>query len=712
MDGPLAKAEFLRSAGKLDEALDVLREESREIKRVEGEPSPRLFPVNDLAAEILIDKGSLEPAAALLEKTIAARRKLLDAGRTEQAAPLGNEFLSRARLETAARRLPAAAAAAGEALRMFDAGKEPSETGIARAREALLAAIRAIDTLLGPTAEVTRASRDGAASAFVSLGMLAEAVDQKQRILEGLLAGDDEAAAAIRGAGEHLARLMMIAGRADEAIPIVDRAAKKVPLESKSEVMALRRVVGALQVAADQNARASETFAAVLENASTGPKPPAVIAAGDRLAALLVDVRRGRVDTLPEWFKVTADSLARPLPADIPLALPGLIVAAEVQQNLGNAPAAAALMTQGLALAGSTTPVDAGRLADVAGRAAATQIAAGQVAVARKTIDRVLPESRKSLGKGDPRVAFLAIMLADALDREGETAKAIELAGVSLDRGLPRPDTAWEELVTGIYDRLAAAAAGRTGSDLRERYVAARASQFGANHPHVGAACRMFGTARLTAGDWPAAAAWCGRAAEIERAGKGEDQPGYAASLTLQAHALRASGEAEKAVDTATRALTTWERVASPDHPGTLAAAEVLAAAKLQAGVTDGVVELFERLSKADSIRDAGRRASHLVRLADLIAGRDAARARSLLGEAMDLPCWKPGPGLDAAARRRLAFTAALAAHAFASVQDPEAAKESLQRARALALEADDPRPLLERIEQLADRGDTPPADR
>lgn len=493
---------------------------------------------------------------------------------------------------------------------------------------------------------------------------------------------------------------------------MVERAAKKVPSGASADIVSLRRLVGELQLAADQNARASETFATVLKDGKSAGKTAAVADACDRLRGLLADVRRGRVTGLPEWFKTAADALARPLPADTPLAIPGLVVAAEVQQSLANQAAAATLLVQAVALAGSMSPADVAVLADVTGRAAAAQIAAGKAADARKVVEGRLPALEKSLGGGDPRVASLKIVHADTLLRAGETAKAIDLAGKALDRGLPRPDSGWEERVTAIYDHLAAAAAGRSGDDLRERFVAARASQFGADHPHVAAACRMFASARLTAGDWPAAVGFCTRAVEIERSRQGEDRAGEAASLVLLAHAQRAAGQSDLALDTASQGAAAWERIAAANHPGAITAAEVLLAAKLQAGVKDGVVELLERLSAADASGDSGRRSAHLVRLADVTARRDAARARKLLEQALELPCWKPGPELGESARRRLAFTAALAAHAYSVLDDPDAAKESLQRARALALEADDPRPLLERIDHLADRGDTPAAER
>jgi len=263
-------------------------------------------------------------------------------------------------------------------------------------------------------------------------------------------------------------------------------------------------------------------------------------------------------------------------------------------------------------------------------------------------------------------------------------------------------------MATAAYDRLAAAAPPPADGqrDLRERYLSARADQFGDRHPHLAAASGLFGAARLAAGDWGKAVDFFSRSLDVARASLGGEHPDVAAGLVLLAHAQRAAGDSERAVKTAEQGLAAWERIAGPDHPGTLSAAEVLVAARMQARQPEGVAELLERLSAADSIDDPARRAAHLVRLAELTAGRDKPRAKTLLQEAMQLPCWQAEAGVDQAGRRRLAFTAALAAHAFTTVGDTAAATDALRRARGLALQAENPKPLLDRVELLATRGD------
>ncbi len=59
----IATATSLKAEGNLDEALKVLREEARNIKTSEGEYSADLIPINELAGEILTQKGDAESLA-------------------------------------------------------------------------------------------------------------------------------------------------------------------------------------------------------------------------------------------------------------------------------------------------------------------------------------------------------------------------------------------------------------------------------------------------------------------------------------------------------------------------------------------------------------------------------------------------------------------------------------------------------------------------
>ncbi|MFM8413665.1 MAG: tetratricopeptide repeat protein [Planctomycetota bacterium] len=703
----LEQAATLRAAGQFDEALDVLRAESREIKRVEGEDSPRLLAVNDLAAEVLVDMGSLDTAAALLDKTIAAREKLVATGRGEESTLLGGSLLTWARLETAAKRLPAAVDTTRRALLAFAAAPEPDSEGVRRAREAVQAAIESLDGLLGAGAAATRQARGDVATAYASLGMFPEAVEQRRRILAGLLAGGDASATDIVSACDRLGLVMMDAGEADEAADLVDAALAKLgPTQAVAEVP-LRRLLGELQVAAERFVLAEDSFARALAATRSAAKPSAVVEAADRMHTFLVALLRGEAEQLPDWYPAAVKNLERAPRTEAAQAIAGLVSAARVQEEIGDPAAAAALAGRALDFANSIAPPDARQVADLSARLGRLQLAAGNLAAALKTVERALPVAERQLGPGDAGVSSLRIVLAGILSRQGDMEKAVAMAATALERPLPRPTDGWEELATAIYDRLAE----KEGqADLRDKYLAARVAQFGETHPHVAAACGLFGAARLAAGDWPAAVDFLARAHDICRAGGGDDEPETAASLVLLAHAERMAGDAERAAGTAARALAAWERIAGADHPGAIAAAEVLVAAKMQSGDMTGVVELLERLSGPAAGVDSAHRAAHLVRLADLTAARDKARAKKLLAEAMQLPCWPADTGLDLAGRRQLAFAAAVAAHAFGLVGDPDAAKESLQLARGIAMQAEDPKPLLDRVEQLASRGDRPTA--
>lgn len=694
----------LCAAGRFDEALDLLREESRAIKKADGDESARLLPINDLAAEILIDKGDLEKAAALLDKTIPAHEKLVAAGRHEQAAALGTALLSLARLETAAQRMPAAADAARRALLVFAAVPEPVVGDIGRGRDALRAAVDAIDGLLGPAAAATRAAREEAATGFLAAGLFSEAIEQRRKILAGLVAQDGAGVDDLQDASTRLGRLMLVAGCDDEAVAVMEQALAALALRQPREATSVRRLLGDVQLAADRLAGADRTCDMVLEASRSETPPAPVVEAGDRLRCLLVDLRSGAANGLPEWFDAALKKFSKPQPADVPAGIAGLVAAGRVREAVSQPAAAVDAFSRALALANIAKPVDSALVAELSSRLAAAQVAAGDAAAAAKTAEQALAAATRDLGPGDARAGLLRILLVEARERQGKTTDATALAGEALARGLPRPGEAWEEQTTALYDRLSAAGA----ADLRDRFIAARTAQFGERHPHVAAACVLFGAARLAAGDWPAAEALLSRAVDIQRASRGEEHPDTATSLMLLAEAQRATGQSQQAVETARRGMAAWEKVAGPGHPETSAVADVLVAAQVQAGDASGLEELLERLCAVEPGDDPSRLAAHLVRLADMTVARDPARALDLLERALLLPCWQAKAVTSPAVRLRLASAAALAAHAFQAAGNTAAATDALQRARALAIECGNPKPVLDRIERVAARGDLP----
>ena len=701
----LEQAQSLRAAGRFEEALDVLRTESRDIKRAFGDNSLNLLPVNDLAVEILIDSGSLENARQLLDKTMAARRRLIDEGRREYAPALGSSLLTLARHEMAVKRLPAAADAARQALEMFASAPEPVAEDTERAAKALTDVVSALAGLVGSNAEATRKARVDAATTFTSAGMVQEAIDQRQQILEGLLSAADAKATDIREASERLGAQMMLAGRATEAVAVLEKPLARLGSGSPAEMLSVRRLLGDLQLAAEQLALAGATYQQVFEDGQALGQSVAMVTAGDRLRCLLASVRRGEITRLPDWFEATVLNLSRASPGDAPAAIVGLVVAAKVRESLGDPSAAAGLLDRALALATAAKAPDADRAADVSARLSAARLAMGDTAAARKVLDRALPAAEAALGAFHARTVQLRVLQSDALLRAGDAEAASAAARKALQCGLPRPDADWEDLAIDVYDRLAAAP---DQDDLRSLYLAARAKQFGDQHHHVGAACERFGVARLAAGDWPAAVDFFSRAADIHERGSDDDRPDLAANLVLLAHAQRLAGLTKNALETAARALDAWERAAGPDHPGTLSAVEVLLETKAGGSDATGVVNLLERLCRTDERDGVDRRASHLIRLADAIALSNKTRAKELLQQAMQLPCWDADMAVNPHTGRRLALASAIAAHAFRAVGDPTAATEALQRARSLAMQAKDPKPILDRVERLADQGERP----
>lgn len=720
---PVQEAKALRAAGKLDQALEVLRYANREIKKVEGEESPQLLAVNNLAADILLDQGQFDVAESLVEKTMALHEALVKA---EKVGPdtLGPTFLLAARIDMQAKRFLAAIDKAAEAMPLLEKTEGPRGEGVALGSDVLETSAESLEKLLGPADTMTSDSRVKAADVFERLGRFDQAIAQRKGILAGVSARGE--AAAIENAAERLGRLMGLAGRAAEAIPILESA----PSSSGARL----RLLGDLRLAANQLLAAHGSFKAAMGVETKNTKPSPFILADDRLRQLLVDIRRGKVHAVPEWFSTTVTPLEKSSSTE---AVRGLVAASEAVQAFGNqaettrlltvatanarkqaaaskkgsrappkakpAPAATGAQAAKTARGGKPTPpIKQGTtplLAEVVSRLAAAHLAVGEHAKAHELAKTEIESATEAFGPGHGLVSLLRVMAAGGASGQGDLETATTLASEALSYGLPRPDDGWEETLVTVFDTLPPT---DIHPDWRTEFLDARVRQYGETHPHVATAWSFFGAARLAAGDWPAATKCYSKALEIQRATLGENHPEVAASLAMLAHTQRAGGDASDAAQTAAKAVAMLEQTVGLNHPATLEAVDVLVAAQLESGARDGVAELLQRLCTADAMGFSVRHAYHLTRLAEVMARKDQAAARSRVQSAMALSCWKPDEALSTLQRRQLADTAAYAARVYRMLGDAAAAQTTLLKARSLALRLDESGSLIDRMERLA----------
>ena len=698
---PLEQAAALRAAGRYDEALDVLRIESREVKQAEGDEAPQLLAINDLAAEILIDMGRLDNARNLLEKTITAREQAA-AGGPDEAVGIARSLLSLARLQMVEKRFPEAIKAAKRSLSVADKATGPASDSVARARASLERIADSLDKLLGPADPASLAARRELLTSFISLGMTDAAIATQKQIVTGLKARDGSDPTAVLRAASDLADLLVTAGFAERATATLDDVLSSSSVPASPEGIEALRSLATAQLAANQLILAEATLDSVLEATGAAEGPPTIRSSADRCRRLLVDVRRNSLDELPGWWEPMLAALRKTPPSESAAGVAGLLAAGDVAAARADRATDLELASRALRIAQGARSPSAPDIAAAACHLAAAQLAISDQAAARKTAASALAAAEKALGPGDAHTTTLRMLLASATAAEGDGSQATTLAQTALARGLPRPSTDWERMAVGIYDDLAT----ETGTPtLREAFIAARGRQFGEQHPHVGMAWALFGGERLAAADWPAAREYLTRAVAIQRLTVGKNDPETAASMALLAHAERAAGDLAAAEQTASSAVAAWEEAAGADHPGTLAALDVLVTTLLQAGKSNQSRELLERLCRAESFADPVRRAGHLVQLAGLIATQDRAAAEARLETALSLPCWNRSKP-DAADRLRLAYTAARAAHVYATLGDRAASESALRRARSLALQAANPASTLAAVDRLATTGE------
>jgi tetratricopeptide (TPR) repeat protein len=699
----LERAAALRADGRLDEALEVLRTASREVKKASGEDSLQLLPINDLAAAILVEKGDLETAEPLITKVIGVRQRLVDAGRGAYSPELAASLMTLVQLQTKAKRFADAASTARRALLLQDKTDGPTNPATGAIRLSLESTLESLDDFIGFTDKTAIDAHEAAATTFVSMGLLGPAVEQRRKVLAGTRGRGDAAAPESLAAAERLCRLMMTAGFAAEAIPIAEDAAKRAATASAPIPTSGLRLVGELQLATGQLTAADASFKAVVESslATKGLSP--IASAIDRLRRLLIDVQRGRAGSLPPWLDQDVRLLTSAPLAERESAAAALTIAAEIYSARGEHARAAEQLNRAAAHAASVKAPSAGTIADLRGRLAAAQIAAGTPAAAIETAKAALANGESSLGPGDPAVSFLRIMLADALRRQGDNEAARKLVLAALERELARPDDDRERLVVGAIDELAAASPDGL---LRSLFMESRVRQFGEEHRHVAMAWRQFAAARMAAGDWAAATEFLTRALAGFQDSLGDDHAEVAATRTLLARAELAGGDAARGMATARQGLDAWELLAGSDHPATLATVEVLALGSLQAGEPATAEPLLERLCAHAAAFSDARQFDHLVRLATVLLPHDRDRANTCLQRATALPCWLPDANVAPADGPLIALSAARAAHAFKQLDQPDRAAETLQKARSLATTSGGAAALLDRVESLAERGD------
>jgi tetratricopeptide (TPR) repeat protein len=711
---PVDEAKTLRAAGKLDAAIEVLRAANRDIKKSEGEESPGLLPVNALAGDILVDQGNLDAAEPLIERTTTLHEALIQANKVAPES-LGATLLVAARIDLVSKRFLAAVDKSARATPLLEKVEGPRGDGVSRGSEILATSAESLQRLLGPADTMTSDARTKAAEVFERLGRLDQAIAQRKGILASATARADTPA--IEAAAEKLGRLMAMAGRADEAIPLLKTAGS--PPESRL------RLLGDLQLAANRLLAADASFQLAMDSEEGKTKPSPASVAGDRLCRLLIDIRRSKIHALPEWFSTVVTPLeknsqpeaARALIAasDVFIALgkpsdaikPLAMAAANARKSVRATPKtrAASRPKPGTKANAQTLPGQVAKptitplLADIIGRLAAVHLASGNATAALEVAKPELETAAEAFGSGHGLTSLLRVMVAGGATGTGEHESATGLASQALAFGLPRPNDTWEESLVAVYDRLPSSD-GKP--DWRGEFIAARVRQFGEKHQHVATAWSQFGAARLAAGDWPAAAECFSKARDIQRTALGDDHPEVAGTLAMLAHAQRAGGDLAAAARTAAEAVSILERRVGLNHPATLEAAAVLATARLEAGLEEGVADLLTRLSTADAMADPVRRAFYLTRLAEVTAPKDKAKARTFVQSSMALPCWNPEEPLTTFQQRQLADTAAYSARVYRMLGDNAAADPILLRARSIALRLDTSGGLLERIERLA----------
>jgi uncharacterized protein YqfA (UPF0365 family) len=106
--------------------------------------------------------------------------------------------------------------------------------------------------------------------------MIQEAIAQRHKILSGLMEQGEGDATAVLQATERVSRLMMVNGRAEEAIQVVETTLPTLGAATTPQAIAAQRLLGELYLAAGKLALAEASFAHVLDAVQTSVNPKVI----------------------------------------------------------------------------------------------------------------------------------------------------------------------------------------------------------------------------------------------------------------------------------------------------------------------------------------------------------------------------------------------------------------------------------------------------
>jgi tetratricopeptide (TPR) repeat protein len=711
----LDKAAALVKEGKPEEALTVLRAATLDVKKRRGVGHPDLLPIYDAAGEILVETDPRGKAESLYEKSIVIRELLQKKGKLDDEAKLGRTWLLLARVRLAAGKLEQALAAAGSAVKTLERAGGPRHDDTQAAWEVFDRIVVSFEDLLGPEDPATRQARDRSASLAEAHGRLASAIDTRRVSLAGLQnRGGNDSPAALEEFG-RIQRLLLEAGRTDEAIAEQEKFIESVTAdepEKKSAPARLEalRLLGEMQLAAESFTAATAAFDKALEVSKTlfdGNHPEVRL---DRLNVLAVEARRGR---FPDAATV-GEIVAGPDEEECsPALVRALARAAEILAAGGDAEAARGFAARAIECDADLPTIPAGTRIENRLLLARCLLQVRNTAEARPLLEESLREADSRFGPGDARTLLLTLALAECNALEGLPDEATALLRRVLDRGLPRRDFARDRefaRVVGVVARVAPAQSGTptapAAPSLWDDFVATRQASHGDDHAAAALARVLAGGDSLAAGAPRDAVRFLEPAVTALEAALGAKHPDVAAALLLLGVAQREEEQRDEATRSLERALGIWEEKAGPDHDATLAATQALALTKVAEDRAAEALPLLERLQATYAKRPpptSWNVAQVLVPLAGAYLEKsDKDRARETATSAAKLDCWQPQRGAPAAELEHRALALADLAGFLKSVGEEEAGTDAQRRARGIATRLDNPRRVFTEIDRRA----------
>jgi serine/threonine protein kinase len=400
---------------------------------------------------------------------------------------------------------------------------------------------------------------------------------------------------------KSLAVMLVAAGRADEAVPMLEQIAQDFAGTLGPDDPYTLNTLTSLALAYQDTGRPEKALPLMEEGlrkskVSPGPDHPDTLTLMHNLA--LAYQATGREDTALTLLEEVFERQKARVGADSPEALFALSTMAGFYGSTGQLAKALALYEETLAKLKAKLGPDHPRTLHALGELGATYNQAGQADRSLPLLQQAFEKLEARLGADHPHTLKSAADLGLALANAGQTQKGLALLEQVVEKrkaklGPDHPDTL--RTTSHLADRYRVARQADRALPLLEQALTRQKVRLGPDHPDALFTARILATAYLEVGQLKKALPLFERTLEVQQVRLGPDHSQTLVTMNNLAVAYQRAGRAREALPLLERVFQKNTSILGPDHPSTLAGMSNLAGAYWSVGERDRGLALREQ---------------------------------------------------------------------------------------------------------------------